>query len=67
MSLFSAFCGETYTTLGAPPGQALVARRSSAQRKAARVLPLPVGAVASTCSPAAIRGQHAAWTAVGAP
>ena len=36
------------------------------QRKAANVLPEPVGADSSTCSPEAIAGQACSWAAVGA-
>ena len=35
-------------------------------RKAARVLPLPVGAWMSVCSPRAIAAQPSAWACVGA-
>src|SRR5690242_1499389 len=38
-----------------------------AQRKAARVLPEPVGARMSVWSPAAMAGQPLAWASVGAP
>jgi hypothetical protein len=38
-----------------------------AQRKAVRVLPLPVDAVARTCLPRAISGQARDWISVGAP
>src|SRR5204862_4612800 len=37
----------------------------SAQRNAASVLPDPVGAVMSVCSPVAIAGHACAWTSVG--
>ena len=67
MSVFRALSGETYSTRDAPAGQAPVSRRSRAQRKAQRVLPLPVGAMASTCRPAAIAGQARAWISVGSP
>ena len=53
-----------------PPGQAPVSSRSSAHRKAASVLPLPVGAVTRTCSPAAIaatRGAAPRWARRPAP
>ena len=40
-------------------------RRSIAQRKAARVFPLPVGERMSACSPRAITGQPRACGAVG--
>src|SRR4051794_13844030 len=39
--------------------------RSSAHRKAASVLPEPVGAEMRTCSPVAIAGQAWAWAGVG--
>ena len=43
------------------PGTDLpVAKASMAHRNAVRVLPLPVGAVISRCSPAAMRGSYAA-------
>ncbi len=38
---------------------------SMAERKAASVLPLPVGAQMSVCWPAVIGGQPRAWAAVG--
>src|SRR5215471_2036768 len=37
-----------------------------AARKAARVLPEPVGAAISACLPAPIAGQASAWAGVGA-
>ena len=40
--------------------------RSSAHRNAASVLPEPVGALISVCSPVAIAGQACAWAGVGA-
>src|SRR3954454_6302783 len=39
--------------------------RSSPQRNAASVLPLPVGAEMSTCSPPAMAGHASAWAGVG--
>ncbi len=66
-SVFSAFSGETYTTRTRPPSQAPVSSRSSAHRNAASVLPLPVGALARTCSPAAMRGHTRRWASVGSP
>ena len=42
------------------------ASRSIAHRNAASVLPEPVGAEISTCSPEAIAGHACAWAAVGA-
>ena len=44
-----------------------VMRRSMPHRKAARVLPEPVGARIRACWPAAMAGQPWAWGAVGAP
>ncbi len=38
-----------------------------AHRKAAKVLPLPVGAVIRTCSPAETRCQLCSWASVGWP
>src|ERR1039458_4953423 len=77
MSYASAFNGLTYTTRvvgvpaegdsGAPgaDGESRL-RRSSAHRNAASVLPEPVGAETSTCSPPAITGHAIAWAGVGA-
>jgi hypothetical protein len=56
------------------PGSALVgagrggpdASRSSVQRKAASVLPLPVGAWMRVCRPRAIAAQPSTWACVGA-
>ncbi len=45
---------------------AAVLSRSSAHRNAASVLPDPVGADSSTCSPRAIAGHACAWAGVGA-
>src|SRR5579862_8250629 len=42
------------------------ASRSIAHRNAARVLPDPVGADMSTCSPEAMAGHASSWAAVGA-
>ena len=64
-STASAFSGLTYSTR-TPVSSRGVRHRSMAQRKAARVLPDPVGATARTFAPAWIRGQAAAWTSVGA-
>ena len=58
MSLLSAFKGETYSTTVLPEGQAAVTSWLIAQRKAQRVLPLPVGAVRRTCAPEAMTGQE---------
>ena len=52
------FRGETYRTRTRPPGQSPVIGFCSVQRKAARVLPLPVGAVIRTCSPRATRAAR---------
>ena len=49
-----------------PAVQALPHQRSMAARKAASVLPEPVGAATSTCRPAWIAGQACACAAVGA-
>ena len=46
-------------------GRGVLLSRSSAQRNAASVLPDPVGAEMSTCSPVAIAGQACVWTSVG--
>ena len=55
---------------GGPPlargGVGCVARRSSVQRNAASVLPLPVGAWISVWWPAAMAAQPRAWASVGA-
>jgi len=67
MSLPSALRGDTYNTRAAAAGTAPAANRFTAQRNAARVLPLPVGAVRSTCRPAAMAGQASACAAVGWP
>ncbi len=66
-SLFSAFSGETYRIRVCPAGQVPEIRPFNAQRKAVRVLPLPVGAVISTFFPAAITGQAFSCTSVGDP
>ena len=66
MSLLSAFSGEMYSTRVAPGSEAPDAKAFNAQRKAVRVLPLPVGAVMTRCSPAAMRGQLRSCTSVGA-
>jgi len=65
----SALSGETYSTRRACSGSAgrgSVISRSRHQRNAARVLPLPVGAQMSVCSPRAMAGQPCACAAVGA-
>ena len=67
MSLLSAFRGDTYNTRVAPGSDLPVAKESMAQRNAVSVLPLPVGAVTSRCSPAAMRGQLRRCTSVGSP
>ncbi len=64
----SALSGDTYSTRSRSSGSAGTGSpisRSRHQRKAARVLPLPVGAQMSVCSPAAMAGQPRAWAAVG--
>ena len=70
-SFASALRGETYTTWVAasrpPDWSASRKRRSRQTRKAARVLPEPVGAAMSVSSPAWIRGQPAACGSVGVP
>src|SRR5207249_5971314 len=64
----SALSGETYNTRQRSPsaGTASVANRSMHQKKAASVLPLPVGADIRVCWPAATDRQPPSWTAVGA-
>jgi len=57
MSLLRALSGEIYRMRVMPPGQLPVINWLMAQRNAARVLPLPVGAVASRCPPDAISRQ----------
>jgi hypothetical protein len=68
MSMARAFSGDTYKTpsraLGSTVG--LRVRRSMAHRKAARVLPEPVGATTSVSSPDAIASQAPSWARVGA-
>src|SRR5262245_25440921 len=49
-----------------PPGRGWDTRRSMPHRKAASVLPDPVGARMSVWSPAAIAGHPSDWAAVGA-
>ena len=46
-------------------GAGEVTRRSMADRKAVRVLPLPVGAQMSVCRPSAMGGQPCTWAGVG--
>src|SRR3954447_10363210 len=67
MSYESAFSGETYTSrvVRSPSGGGVAVRRSRPQRKAASVLPEPVGADSSTSSPRAIAGHAWSWAAVG--
>ena len=71
MSLLRALRGETYTTSMPSPrpvGPAdWRARESIAARKAARVLPEPVGAAMSVSRPARISAQPRACAGVGAP
>src|SRR3954467_11779390 len=68
MSYESAFSGETYTSrvVRSPSGGGVAVRRSRPQRKAASVLPDPVGADSSTSSLRAIAGLACSWAAVGA-
>ncbi len=67
-STASAFSGDTYSTrhrrVGVPGG-VLVANRSSAHRNAASVLPEPVGATTSACSPACAARHAPSCAAVG--
>ena len=66
-STASALSGETYRTrVPARSGRGSVASRSIAQRKAASVLPDPVGAMTSVLSPSAMADQASAWASVGA-
>ena len=62
-----ALSGETYRTrqVAASGSVAGVVSRSRAQRKAARVLPEPVGATTRAWSPALIACQAPAWASVG--
>ena len=66
-SVLSALSGETYSTRTCPLGHAPATSLSIAHRKAASVLPLPVGAVTRTCFPSATRGQASRCTSVGSP
>src|SRR3954452_12445259 len=50
----------------APAGGGVAARRSSAHKKAARVLPDPVGATTRACSPRLTASQAPTWAGVGA-
>ena len=64
-----AFIGETYSTRhrrAESVGSASEASRSIDQRKAARVLPDPVGATTSALRPAPIASHAPVWAAVGA-
>ena len=68
MSLERARSGETYTTSVASsrtPDAACRTRASRQWRKAASVLPEPVGAVRSTSCPLAMTGHPSAWMGVG--
>ncbi len=68
ISLPSAFKGEMYSTWvwSAKRRSAPSSTRSSmAERKAARVLPEPVGAAMSVCLPSVIASQARAWHSVG--
>ena len=65
----SALSGETYSTRrrrSGSSGSGSAISRSRHHRNAASVLPDPVGAQMSVCSPAAMAGQPCAWAAVGA-
>src|SRR3989441_2781556 len=68
MSTVSALSGETYSTRqrSASAGTGSVDNRSMHQKKAASVLPLPVGADIRVCWPAATDRQPPSWTSVGA-
>ena len=70
MSFDSAFSGETYTTTvwsgRAPVSAPSRTSASIAARKAASVLPEPVGAAISACLPDWIAGHAATCAAVGA-
>src|ERR1700674_4474795 len=68
MSTVSAFSGETYSTRqrSASAGTGSVASRSMHHKKAASVLPLPVGADIKVCWPAATDRQPPSCTSVGA-
>ncbi len=65
MSLLSAFSGETYRTR--TPLAGCRQRESRQARKAARVLPEPVGARMSVFCPAAMAGQPRRCGGVGSP
>ena len=70
MSLLSAFSGETYRICTAFASGALLPstmRLFSSQRKAVRVLPVPVGARMSVFEPRAIAGQPCSCGLLGAP
>src|SRR5207237_9689257 len=66
-STVSALSGETDSTRqrSASGGTGSAASRSRHHRKAASVLPLPVGAVISVCRPGATALQPRSWTSVG--
>ena len=71
MSYESAFIGDTYDepdpacSRSARVGSRSAISRSIAHRNAASVLPDPVGAEISTCSPEAIAGHACSCAAVG--
>src|SRR5580704_11371539 len=70
MSLTRAFRGETYRTSvrsWRSPASALRTRRSMQARKAAKVLPEPVGAEISVVRPARMCGHPCSWGSVGVP
>ncbi len=71
-SLFSAFSGDTYSSRTPSSWSSLsrlTSRYSSSMphRKAASVLPDPVGDRISVCSPRWMAGQPSTWGGVGSP
>ncbi len=66
MSAASALSGDTYKIRPRSSGGECVSE-SSAAKKAASVLPEPVGALRTASVPVARTGQASAWTAVGDP
>src|SRR5436309_14173146 len=67
MSLFSALSGEMYRTRTPRPAGGRRHRPSRQARKAASVLPDPVGAKISVLRPAAMEGQPCRCAGVGSP
>ena len=67
MSTVRAFSGETYRTRqrSSSAGGGSPVKRSIAQRNAASVFPLPVGAHINVCRPPATARQPPSWTSVG--